>query len=369
MAKIMSEPKVILISQFPLPFNHIGSWTNMYTAYLKGNHAIDYLICPKPVMPLPEVNYRTVTNTNLTKVKRNILKNPYLSTIEVCERLITKNECYIFQLVDHFGIVPYLHKLMVEKGIRNNCFIQFFYHGFDPFYGNFKSRSFFEQIDEMVVLTKASYKAHIDYYTVLPCSFKVLHNGIDTSLFKKCSEHEKRALKKTMGLEDKTVFLWCANDRPKKGLVFILRVWRVLIKHYPDIHLLVVGSAKAIEEPQVTSIGRLPHDKLPQYYQVSDFYLFPTLCKEGFGLTLIEALNCGCVPIASALGGVPEVLRYGELGILIDNPNFINDWVLTITNILNGGNIPQIEGKYYDLNEWNINYNDLIDDTKLYFSL
>ena len=41
-------PKVILISQVPLPFSNIGSWTTLYKNYLQGDHSIDYIICPEP---------------------------------------------------------------------------------------------------------------------------------------------------------------------------------------------------------------------------------------------------------------------------------------------------------------------------------
>jgi len=64
-------------------------------------------------------------------------------------------------------------------------------------------------------------------------------------------------------------------------------------------HLLKTG---------VVYLGRIPNKKVAAYFQASECYLFPTLWHEAFGLSLIEALHCGNFCIASAIGGVSEVL-------------------------------------------------------------
>src|SRR5690606_20011578 len=102
---------------------------------------------------------------------------------------------------------------------------------------------------------------------------------------------QKSALKQKFGLSDKTVFVWCSQDRPKKGLDMILDAWQRVYSKNSKIVLLVIGCSRDIKLKGVQFLGKIPNDKLPEYYQVSDVYLFPTLCKEGFGMTLIEALH------------------------------------------------------------------------------
>ena len=46
-----------------------------------------------------------------------------------------------------------------------------------------------------------------------------------------------------------------------------------------------------------------------------DIVLMPSR-SEGFGLTAIEAMSNGCVVVASNVGGLPEVVRDGECGLL-----------------------------------------------------
>ena len=359
--------KVILISQKPLPYQHIGSWTTMYKNYFESDkNIIDTILCEAPNERFKNVDYCIVSNDFTAKVKRKLTKRSHQNYIDSLINYLQPDETYIIQIVDNFGFAKALKDYLIDHPkIRKQIYIQFFYHGYPPFFGNFESRWFFEFIDEMVLLTKASYIEHKNSYTILPCLFSVLHNGIDTSKFFPLSEDDKKALKKKHHVEDKTVFVWCSQDRPKKGLDLILYVWKTLIKKHSNIELWVIGAHREEEINQVKYYGKLPNASLPEYYQAADCYLFPVLNHEGFGLSLIEALNCGNYCIASALGGVPEVLQHGELGTLIENPHFISEWVEAIeTFIKNKETYKTNQSNIYTKEEWIDNLNAIILNTK-----
>jgi len=358
-------PKVILISQVALPFSKIGSWTTLYKNYLQGDHSIDYIVCPEPEEKWDSVSYSFVVNDNLTKIKQKWTKKPYMGYLKGLNSILKSDENYIIQIVDNFGIVAPLVTFLKEKGVRDNCYLQFFYHGFAPFYGNFESRWFYENIQEMVLLTYDSYKAHKELYTVLPTRFSVLHNGIDTGKFFSPSQKDKLALKNTMGVSDKTVFVWCAQDRPKKGLHLLLNAWKCIFEKRQDIVLWVIGCEAKAPHDGVAFVGRIPNDELAVYFQASDCYLFPTLWHEGFGLSLIEALHCGNYTIASALGGVPEVLQYGKLGMLIENPHFVSAWEEAILSFIENP-VPEItfSPELYTAESWILGMNSIINRAK-----
>jgi glycosyltransferase involved in cell wall biosynthesis len=97
-------------------------------------------------------------------------------------------------------------------------------------------------------------------------------------------------------------------------------------KRFPDVRLLVVGdgSLRGSMEQQAQELGcadaviwagRQPQESLPQYYGEMDMVLMPSR-SEGFGLTAIEAMACGCVVVASDVGGLPEVVCDGVCGLL-----------------------------------------------------
>lgn len=357
--------KVILISRFSMPFSKIGSWTTLYKNYLENDHKIDCIVCPKPEKLYNGIKYSFVSHTILHKLQRKFLKRKHLEYFQALDKLIVPNEKYIIQIIDNYGIVKPLKNYLVSKGFSKQCYIQFFYHGYLPYGNHGKGSDFYEIIDEMILLTNDSYAQHKKQINLLPSYFSVLHNGIDTKKFSKISNSEKTKLKMELGFGDQKVFVWCSQDRPQKGLHLILDVWKKVYASNTNIVLLVIGCNPKEKMEGVVYLGRIPNDELPKYYQASDCYLFPTLCQEGFGLSLIEALHCGNYCIASAMGGVPEVLQYGKLGKLIENPHFVSEWEGAIEEFLKKPLFfEKIPENLYSSESWNRGMNNIIDNAK-----
>lgn len=351
--------KIILISPYALPFSEIGSWTEIYNRYLQSDHLITYIVCEEPVARATGITYGIVKNSSFISIRKKI--HYYrINYIDALEKLIKPGEKYVIQIMDNFQIGIRVEAFLTRKNLRKNCYIQLCYHGFTPFLSG-KAAGFYSRIDEMLMLTHESYRAHLKHYGVFTCRVSVLHNGIDTSRFKPVPADKKTVLKQEAGYKDKIVFVWCSQDRKKKGLDLLLDAWRVFHKKHQNTVLLVVGAKRSTNDSGVVFYGNIENKYLPEIFQMSDCYLFPTLCHEGFGLSLIEALNCGSYCIASALGGVPEVLQYGKLGQLIQNPNYISEWVAAMEDFVavpKKTSLP--ENGIYTMQEWNLGMNKII---------
>ena len=357
--------KVILISQIELPSSSIGSWTTLYKNYLEGNHEIDYLICPEPKNKFNNITYQFTSHSFIDKIKSKIYKKSHLSALAALSKIVKNDGKYIIQVIDNYKIVPDIVSLLQKLKIRENCKIQFFYHGFPPYLDKEKGLVFFQNIDELILLTQDSHKAHLRYYSDLPCMVSILPNAIDANKFYKLDTVEKENQKQILNITGKQVFLWCSQDRPKKGLQVALDLWNAIYE--PNRILLIIGSSRTEQIPGVIFLGKIPNSELPKYYQVSDVYLFPTLCEEGFGLSLIEALSCGCYCIASALGGVPEVLQYGKYGKLINNPLDSSEWELAITEYCtNPIAFEELPNNLYTFENWRSGMNRIINEAKVF---
>jgi len=174
----------------------------------------------------------------------------------------------------------------------------------------------------------------------------------------------------------KIYFLWLSQDRPKKGLHIILRAWQQLAQKYDNIELLVIGTKDKVHGKQIRWLGRIPNDQLPEYYQSVDFYLFPTLWHEGFGLSLAEAMKCGAICIASDIDPVSEVLGDGKYGRVVSFPHSPESWVKSIEEemekyIKKNNSNPYAKNtpeKIYDLEEWCTNLERLMQKWERYLS-
>lgn len=359
---------VILLSQFPLPYSRIGSWTTMYHNYLQSENEIDLIICPEPETFFDSVSYQLAASNKWVDIRKKITRNNHIAFTDALDKVIRLNEQYILQVVDNFGLAKALHNYIARKGIRKQCYVQFFYHGHAPI-GNGYTSKFYEKTDEIIVLTHSSYEAFRTHSNSMPSRFSVLHNGIDTQKFHRITAEEKSRLQQKHGFAGKKIFIWCSQDRPKKGLHLILDAWKTVHKNHADSQLLVIGGEPKEPQAGVFYVGRIANDLLPQYYQMSDAFLFSTLCQEGFGMSLIEALHCGCHCIASAMGGVPEVLQYGKLGKLITAPHFVQEWINAMTDYLEGNHQSyQIPKDLYTSQQWNDHMTAIIQQAKQHFN-
>ncbi|WP_405605386.1 glycosyltransferase family 4 protein [Polaribacter sp. Asnod1-A03] len=370
-----NKVETILISPIPLPYDKIGSWTVMYSSYLKNNNSFNYIICPAPNGKF-KVEYSFLkTQSTLNKIKNKLFGlDRFSNYFDALENIIDNSDKkYLIHIVDNSGLIIPLNNYLENNYHRKNFYIQYAYHGYDIIYGKSKGEEFFSCIEEMFFLTNSSYNAFLNYYNVFTPKVRVLHNGIDSNKFKLLENNNENNVKKQLNIENKTIFIWCSQDRPKKGLDFILEIWiDIYNKYNNNIVLLIIGTKRTINIPGVINLGSVANDLLPKYYQISDIYLFPALWKEGFGLVLAEALKCGCYCIASNQGGIPEVLQYGRLGRLIDGPNKKDNWIFaieeTIENLSSLGKKKSDENidlnSLYNLDDWCKNITLYIEEAK-----
>jgi phosphatidylinositol alpha-1,6-mannosyltransferase len=118
-----------------------------------------------------------------------------------------------------------------------------------------------------------------------------------------------------------------------KGIDTGLQVLAALGQQYPDLGYLVVGRgdrqgqlealARELEvADRVRFLTDVPDSDLPALYNAAEIYLGLSrpagLMVEGFGISLSEASACGIPVVAGSGGGIPDAVRDGETGLLVD---------------------------------------------------
>jgi glycosyltransferase involved in cell wall biosynthesis len=66
---------------------------------------------------------------------------------------------------------------------------------------------------------------------------------------------------------------------------------------------------------RIAQLGYVEAADMPALYSLADAYAYPSL-YEGFGLPVLEAMQCGCPVVASNVSSIPEVA--GDAAILVD---------------------------------------------------
>jgi glycosyltransferase involved in cell wall biosynthesis len=113
--------------------------------------------------------------------------------------------------------------------------------------------------------------------------------------------------------------LYVGTLEPRKNIGLVLDLWRELWREHP-IELILAGRRRADfpeipPEPGLRLLGLTPEEDLPRLYSGAVACLYPSY-YEGFGLPVLEAMQCGAVVIASNDPAIQEVA--GDATILLD---------------------------------------------------
>lgn len=112
-----------------------------------------------------------------------------------------------------------------------------------------------------------------------------------------------------------------------KGADYIMPAFAKVLKQHPDCTLAIVGDGKEREAMQqqqkelgiadgsIQWHGTVPHSKLPELYRTMSIVWVPSR-TEGFGLSAIEAMSQGRPVVASATGGLNEIVHNQKDGLL-----------------------------------------------------
>jgi glycosyltransferase involved in cell wall biosynthesis len=155
----------------------------------------------------------------------------------------------------------------------------------------------------------------------------VVPMGIDAGRFE-CVRRGRQEVRATLSVGDADVLILYAGVLiPRKGIKDLVQAWRLLGAR-PGVRLLVIGRSLSREEAglvstlveedgRVTHIERVPYEQMPEYFQASDVFLFPTHL-EGFGIVVGEAMACGLPVVTTRAKGVREVVVENETALLAD---------------------------------------------------
>lgn len=138
---------------------------------------------------------------------------------------------------------------------------------------------------------------------------RVIYNGIDESLFVPVRSVKRKP--------DITV-LFSGNTSRRKGFDFLPK----LLPYLNDNIRILFTTGLRDKRPLVVSdrmvdIGSISHHDMPEIYQQADILIFPSI-REGFGLSVAEAMSCGLPVVAFNTSSIPELIDHEIGGYLTD---------------------------------------------------
>lgn len=163
-------------------------------------------------------------------------------------------------------------------------------------------------------------------YPIVPELLWVCYKAID---LKKYTPVLKARKYRSIGATKRILFV--GGNMQRKGLPTLIRAAPYVLSIIPEAEFWIVGEDRFI--PQMKKLCRLlgvdhafhfwgwrSGDELLEIYGQADVFTMPSLV-EALGVVFLEAMACGLPVVGTSVGGIPEIIKQGYNGLLVEPAN------------------------------------------------
>lgn len=190
-------------------------------------------------------------------------------------------------------------------------------------------RTAYENADGVVAVSQSMQRDVHELYGVAQDRIRVIHNGIDLAHYRPTPNP---AVLRELGIDPEVpIVLFVGRITRQKGIIHLVNAIPhihpgaqvVLCAGAPDTPEIGREMAEAVARVRASSAQQviwieemLPREKVINLYTHASIFVCPSV-YEPFGIINLEAMACETPVVASAVGGIPEVVDHGATGLLV----------------------------------------------------
>jgi len=261
------------------------------------------------VFKIPGFNWFPIAHSDRITMGINLIPGRFANRLKEYD-IIHFHEDLSFPLFSYFSKKPkifHLHGLNVDFSKRY-----------------FLNRFILKRVADLYICLSKLMEKDLAQLGIPEKKIRCLPNGVDVKIFRPLREKKDNLI------------LFVGRISFIKGLHVLLKSLRYLEK---SIHLVIIGplgwnvkyfdeTLKLIDDEnkkgihKITYLGAQDQTDIIKWYQRASIFVLPSF-TEGLGVVNLEALSCETPVVATNVGGIPEVIRDGETGILVPPNNTV----------------------------------------------
>jgi glycosyltransferase involved in cell wall biosynthesis len=145
--------------------------------------------------------------------------------------------------------------------------------------------------DHVVALTPMEARDYFGLRVLTAEKISIIHSGVELNRYH-ITAKKRQQKKKELGISpDSLVVGFVGWLIPIKGVTYLIKAMAEVVQRHPNSLLVLVGKC-------------------------FDIFVLPSL-NEGMGRVLVEAMSAGLPIVASRVGGIPDLVKHGENGLLV----------------------------------------------------
>jgi L-malate glycosyltransferase len=178
---------------------------------------------------------------------------------------------------------------------------------------------------DLIVLPSSTYQVRLlEAFPEIRDKTIFIHNGIDPVRFGAVENHQEK--------NGRDRYILCiAHLRGYKGIDVLLQAAKLLFAEDKSLRLVLAGDGplrRELEEiastlkisGQTQFLGTQGEAEIAKLLRECELLVLPSR-EESFGIVLLEAMACKKPVVATAVGGIPEIVEHQKTGILVDPEN------------------------------------------------
>lgn len=185
-----------------------------------------------------------------------------------------------------------------------------------------------EMADAVIAVSKEARKDILRLFEVDPARVHVIHNGIDLEEYRPV---KSPAILRSFGIDTrKPYILFVGRITRQKGIEHLVNAIKYMDKSFQIVLCAVAPDTQEIAEQMRNGIAKaqkkrggiiwiqemIDTPKKVALYSGADLFVCPSI-YEPFGIINLEAMACEVPVVASAVGGIKEVVEHGRTGLLV----------------------------------------------------